>query len=476
MPDGGLWLRSPESQRADFQALCALDPVYFAQEVLGVKLWSKQRAILRSVRDNPRTAVKSCHASGKSFVSAVAVCWFLACHPHCIVATTAPTYRQVEKVLWAEVRVLWKRAIERGFPMPGRIYGTEIRIDDKWTAFGFSTDNPDRFQGLHAPYILVVLDEASGIPPEMWAGVEGVLSGGHARLLSIGNPTDPAAMFASEYASLPGSARFTISAFDTPNLKAGKTLVPGLVTPEWVEDKRKRWGEKSPLWQSRVLGNFPSQGVDTLIPLGWIEAAQNRWHETPDGDTSELGADVARFGDDESVMAHRRGDKVRIVFEANGIDTMDYAGRIIRMGKELCCSALKVDIIGIGAGVVDRIREEQRKDATIPPVFAMNVSTGPRDQEQFLNAKAEWFWDLRERFREGRIALDPEDADTAHELSVLKYRFSGSRTVIEPKEETKKRLGRSPDRADAVMLAFAKPFTSEVPIVGAVPIAMPVLG
>lgn len=470
MPDGSLWLRTPTDHRAAFQAACRTDPVFFAKEVLGISLWSRQREILRSVRDNPRTAVKSCHASGKSYVSAVAVCWFLACHEGSEVATTAPTYRQVEKVLWAEVRILWKRAIARGFPLPGRLYATEIKIADKWTAFGFSTDDPDRFQGLHAPFILVVLDEASGIKPEMWAGIEGVLSGGHARLLSIGNPTDPTSQFAAEYASLPLRARFTISAFDTPNLKAGRTIVPGLISPEWVEARRKGWGEQSPLYQSRVLGNFPTQSIDTLIPLAWIEQAQQRWHDTADEGPVELGVDVARFGDDDTVFALRKGIRVRIALEANGIDEMDTAGRAMRMAKDEGVTSLKVDATGgYGTGVVDRIKEDGMQ------VHGMNSSNGSRDPDQFYNIRAEWFWDLRERFRDGRIALDPDDTDTAHELSVLKYKFKGSRIVIESKEDLKKRLGKSPDRADAVMLAFAKPLSGgAAPIVGAVPIAMPV--
>lgn len=467
-PADDRWLQQPQISRADFQALCQMDPVFFAREVLGVSLWSRQREIIRSVRDNPRTAVKSCHGSGKSFVSAVTLAWFLWCHPNSIVATTAPTYRQVEKVLWAEVRQLYRAARRRGFPLPGRLLGAEVKLDDKWFAFGFSTDDPDRFQGLHADYILVILDEASGIHPDLWGGIEGVLAGGHARLLSIGNPTDPTSQFAREYASLPAGAKFTISAFDTPNLKAGRSIYRGLIQPDWVEDKRRRWGERSPLWQARVLGDFPDQGTDTLFPLAWIERAQRRWADAERGEKG-LGCDIARFGDDETVFVERDGERAHVLFCGSGLDTMDTAGRIMAEARRLDVVP-QVDVIGIGAGVVDRIREAGMDCA------AMNASERAADAEKFVNARAEWFWTLRERFEEGRIAIDPDDTELANELSQIKYKFSAGRIQVEGKDEMKKRGLASPNRADALMLAFARRAPGlAAPVVLPVPIVMPAI-
>ena len=486
--DSAAWNARPEVDRVDFQASCALDPVFHAKYVLGINPWSRQREILRSVRDNPRTAVKSCHASGKSFVAGLAAHWFLQTKPNSIVATTAPTFRQVEKVLWGELRGMQKRALNSGIPVEGRLLGgTEIRIDDKWYAFGFSTDDPDRFQGLHAEWILVILDEASGIQSDLWPGIEGVLSGGQSRLLAIGNPTDPTCEFAREYASLPANARFTISAFDTPNLKAGRTLIPGLVTAEWVADKKKRWGESSPLYLSRVLGQFPPAAPDSLIQLAWIERAQQRWLEDVEAEQKArevaeelgvevppprgpqgLGCDIAWEGDDFTVFARRRGRRVAVIFEANGLDTMDTAGRIVALAKETGLEP-NIDTIGIGAGVYGRVRE-----AGIV-AHPMNAAESALDDEKFANRRAEWLWELREAFEEDRIALDPEDTELVLELLAIKYKYSAGRILIEPKAEIKKRIGKSPDRADAIVLAWVKPVArgAFAPTVTATALPMP---
>ncbi|MFO7325985.1 MAG: hypothetical protein DIU62_009735, partial [Pseudomonadota bacterium] len=248
------------------------DPVWWVREILGDEPWEKQVEILEAVRDYKRTAVASCHAAGKSWIAARVALWFLYSHPYSIVATTAPSFRQVKRVLWQEIRRAHRRA---RVPLGGRLLQTELQIDDKWYAFGFSTRDPDRFQGLHEGHVLVIVDEAAGVSPEIWTAIEGVLTGAHTRLLAIGNPTEPSGPFYELFRE-PGVAKIHISAFDTPNVQAGRILIPGLVDREWVEDKKRRWGESSPMYQSRVLGRFPESGKDTLIPLSWVQAAQER--------------------------------------------------------------------------------------------------------------------------------------------------------------------------------------------------------
>lgn len=431
------------------------DPAVFSEIVLGVRPWAMQRQIMRAVARYPRVAVKSCHASGKSFVSALLAVWWLTTRRNSILVTTAPTFRQVEKVLWAEI----KRAV-RGAKMalPGRLLGpAEWKIDDKWFGMGVSTDDPDAFQGIHADSVLCILDEASGVKGHTWVGADAILSGGDCRLLSIGNPTDPTGDFATEFMSLPPEARFTISAFDTPNLKAGRTVIRGLVEPAWVEDKKKRWGEGSSLYAARVLGEFPKVGKDALIPLPLIEAAQNRgYEEVPNGSPVELGVDVARFGDDETVFCLRRGNRAKIIDTATDEDTVATAGRAARIKADYGVTRIKVDVIGVGAGVVDTLTAQGH------PVIGMNAAWAARDSERFANIRAEWYWALRERFEAGEIAIDPHDHDLAIQLSKLKFKYDArGRIQIERKEDIKQREGWSPDRADALMLAFAH--TVEVP-------------
>lgn len=472
----------PEDDLKEIFGACQSDPVFFFRQMLRADPWEKQQEILRALSIHRRVAVRSCHASGKSWLAAGAALWFLQSFPDdTIVATTAPTFRQVEKVIWPEIKAHLSRAAAAGVRFPGRVLETEIKIGDKWFAFGVATNDPNRLQGLHAKHVLIIVDEASGISPEMWEAIEANLSGGAAHLLMIGNPTDPTSQFAREFTLLPPGAKFAISAFDTPNLRAGRIVVPGLISPEWVEDKKRRWGESSPMYVARVLGNFPPAAPDALIPLSWIERAHLLWEQLareeearraagePEPETrAELGCDIARQGDDFSVFAVKRGRRVAVQFSANGLDTMDTAGRIMALARELGC-APKVDVIGIGAGVVDRIREGGMQ------CHEMNVAEAAMDDERFVNLRSEWFWQLREAFEEGRIALDPNDVETAHELSALRYRFTAGRIRLEPKDEMKKRLGHSPDRADAVMLAWATPPERGplAAVVGAVAVGMP---
>lgn len=421
------------------------DPVFFVRQVLGGDPWEKQEEILEAVRDHRRVAVRACHGVGKTKVAAWVALWFLYCHKNSKVITTAPTWHQVENLLWREIHAA--HAASR-IPLGGKVLQTQIELDKQWFALGLSTDKPERFQGFHAEDILLIVDEASGVEQYIFDAAEGFLTSIGAKLLLIGNPTQLSGEFYNAFRS-PLYHKIHISAFDSPNLKAGKIVRPYLVTPEWVEDKRLKWGETSPLWYSRVLGEFPEQGDDTLIPLAWIEAAQQRWFTEQDGGPVELGVDVARYGSDSTVIVVRRGSKASVVAQIYGQDTMKVTGKVIDALRQTGASIVKVDEIGIGAGVVDRLREQRY------PVQGMNTSEAAYDKERFANKRAEWYWGLRERFQSGDIAIPPDD-ELASQLASLKYKFdSRGRIQIESKEDMRKRGLPSPDKADALMLAFA---------------------
>jgi phage terminase large subunit len=438
-----------------------IDPVWWIQEVLGSKPWEIQARIVEAVRDHKETAVASCHASGKSWIAARCGLWYLQTHPYSIIATTAPTFRQVRNIIWQEIRRAFKSS---RYPLKGELLQTELRIDDGWFAFGFATDDPDKFQGLHSVegHVLVIVDEAAGVSPEIWTAIDGILTSKDSRLLAIGNPTGTETFY--QMFKRPGVAKIHISAFDTPNVQAGQTVVPGLVTRDWVEDKQQKWGLESPLYVSRVLGQFPESSTDALIRLSWIEAAQRR--ELPPAEPYILGVDVARQGQDESVIVLRRGPVARIHVATHQEDTMQTAGRIVRVLAETRAAEARIDAVGLGAGVYDRLAEQ------CLPVVEMQSGQAPLDSERFLNARAEWYWGLRERFEQGDIDLD-EDEELAAQLANLKFKFTSRGQIqIESKEDMKKRGLRSPDRADALMLAFAsldsfeKIIISEHPITG----------
>jgi phage terminase large subunit len=447
------------------------DPVWFVREVLQAEPWSKQVEILESIRDHPRTAVRSCHGVGKSFTAGQAILWFLFSLPS-IVLSTAPTWRQVEKLVWKEVRASYARA---KIPLGGTLLPASPELHvvrDQWYATGLSTNDPDRFQGYHEKHILVIVDEAAGVPEPIHEAIEGVLTSEHARLLLLGNPTAIGGTFHKAFTT-PGWRTIHVGAFDTPNFTAfgiteediadgswkqkitGELPNPKLITPNWVADKYRSWGPDSPAYQARVMGNFPTSGDDTLIPLAWIEAAMARWEDEPEGEPVEIGADIARFGSDKTVFAPRRGHKVLPLTKYSKQDTMETAGQLVIAHRETLATSIKVDVIGIGAGVYDRAKELKL------PVSAINVAESAQEPERFLNLRSELWWNLRElldpnpAMNPNPVALPPDDELLA-DLSSVKYRIdSRGRIVVEPKEETKKRLGRSPDRADAVILAFA---------------------
>ncbi len=448
---------------------CREDPVWFVEHILGNAPWEKQKEILRAVRDHKSVAVASCHAAGKSWISARAVLWFVFCHRLSRAVTTAPTFDQVRDILWQEIRQAHGSA---RLPLGGKMLETRLDLGPNWFATGRSTNDANRFQGAHSSRgaIFVVADEAAGIEPDIWVGIDGILTSQDAHLLAIGNPTESSGEF-FEMFKRPGVVKIHISAFDTPNFTAfGITLddirrgswkakitgdlpAPYLITPEWVADKWLKWcggseaGEDNPLWVSRVLGKFPTKANDTLIPLSWIEAAQMR--KLPDGEPVVLGCDIARHGADETVIVLRRGPVAKVHRTTRQEDTMQTTGRIISALEETQATEARIDADGLGAGVYDRLNEQGK------PAIEMRSGFAATDPEHFLNARAEWFWGLRERFEVGDIAIDG-DEDLAAQLSSIKYKFTSRGQIqIESKEEMKRRGLHSPDRADALMLAFA---------------------
>lgn len=445
------------------------DPPWFFTNVLGADPWWKQIEIAEAVRDNRRTSVASCHSGGKSWIAARVVLWFLYCHYPSIVITTAPTDRQVRGILWKEIRYAYNNALTA---LGGRLLTQRLDLADDWFAWGFTAPeyDPDRFQGFHEKNVLVVVDEASGISEEIHDAIEAILASGNARKLEIGNPTDPASGFAGSFRK-PGVKKLRISAFDTPNFTTfgitqrdiargtwtkkirGRSLPdPELVTPQWVADLYRDRGPKNPYYVSRVLAEFPEEGTDTLIPLAWIEAAQARELEPDPTDPSELGTDVARYGDDESVTYHRHGPVLRLVHAAFKQGTMTTTGHVIQALESTGASIAKVDVVGIGAGVVDRLIELEKPCAEMSP-----GSTSVADKKRFANLRAEWYWNLRELAERGDLDLDPDDEELAAQLSSIRWKpDSAGRVTIEKKEDMKKRGLKSPDRADAAVIAFGQ--------------------
>lgn len=433
------------------------DPVGWARDRQGVHLWSKQREIARSVVIERRTAVKSCHDAGKSFLAATLAQWWIDVHPpgEAFVASTAPTYQQVHAILWEEIRAGMRRATNASTPLPGRVLQSdEWKLDDG-TLVGYGRKPADTdehgFQGIHRRYVLVIIDEACGVPEQLWTAAEAITTNTDCRILAIGNPDDPNTEFGKICKPGSGWNVTRINGLETPNFTdepVPDRLRPLLLSPEWVEDKRRRWGEKSPRYIAKCLGDFPEIGEDTLISPRWIEAAQVR--ELAPGPHSVLGVDVARFGADETIFALARGPVVRIVAEHAKLRTTETTGHVINTKREHRADEIRVDGVGVGSGVVDELLEAGHD------VVDMQSGAAAIDNEHFANARAEWWWGLRQRFEQGDIDIDPDDDELAAQLGAIKYKYTArGQVLIESKDDMRKRGLPSPDRADAVMLAKA---------------------
>lgn len=416
------------------------DPLFFIQEILGVPyITPDQKRVIESFVACRRTAAPAGHAVGKTFLAALLLLLFLYGWPGSKVITTAPGGRQVEGLIWREVARLHEQA---RYPLGGQLDRTRLELAPEWFAMGLSTNESTRFQGWHAPRIAVIFDEATGVDPAIWEASEGVAVGPNDRFLAIGNPTDPTSEFKRKCDSELWNV-VELSSENHPNVIEGRTVVPGAVTREWVEERLLEYGGRdTPLYRARVLGRWPEQGDDTLIPLSLVEAAQARWVE-PKGIAIATGTDVARFGTDETVtFALHDGGNVSKPMVRHGQDLMATVGMI----SSFKAKRNGIDDTGLGGGATDRLRELKI------PVTPYNFGSNANDEERFVNVRGELWWNTREALRAARLALPPDNR-LAADLTNARYTWdSNGRIKMEPKPDAKKRLGRSPDRGDALVI------------------------
>lgn len=446
------------------------DPVGFVTNVLHEHAWSKQCEVLESVRDNRHTAVHSCHGVGKSFIAARTAAWWLSVHPpeEAFVVTSAPSFSQVRAILWREIG----RAHRKG-KLPGRVnqtewwmgrgaehYGTPM-AGEEMVAFGRkpADTDPTAFQGIHALHVLVILDEACGIPKELWDAVETLVTNDNCRVLAIGNPDDAGSEFAKKCA--PGSSWNVvhISAFDSPNF-TGEPIpayLPNLlVTPGWVQERKDEWGEDSPLYMSKVSGQFPEDATDGVVPWSFVTRCRADGQEwSPDQLLPvELGLDVGGGGD-WTVIRERRGVIAGRTYRALTKESTDAVGLAMRAIAETGATKIKVDVIGIGWGVAGSLKELGRSGRHRATVVDVNVSQESSDKNLYPKLRDEIWWAARMRSEAGLWDLSAVDDATISQLIEPTYKLDSlGRIKIEPKDETIKRLGHSPDDADALNLAF----------------------
>lgn len=382
---------------------------------------------------------------GKDWLAARAALWFHCTHFPSIVVTTGPTDRQVRKVVWGEIHAAHRQAarVNPEYPIGGDLLDTMLKSrDPHHYMIGYTANVPEAFQGFHAENVMVVVTEAQGIAPAMWPGIESLLTAPNSKLLLIGNATyEPDSEFYQAFTSKAHLyTTFTLDSESSPHC-----------SPEYVREMREIHGVDSPMYLARVKGIFPTDIADTLIPLGWIDRARARWLDIePRMGGITLGVDVARFGTDLTVFYLGDGLRYRCIHAVQGQDLMQTCGAVVVAMREhhIPAENVRIDDTGVGGGVTDRLKELGHK------VTAINFGAGASREEDYANARAELFFTLKERFRLGDIALDPTDQKLLRDLSVLRYKqTSRGQMQMEAKAEAKRKLGYSPDRADALALA-----------------------
>ena len=419
------------------------DPVAFVREVLGAEPEPDQTEILGACVTDPRIAWRAAHGVGKTALLAWVLLWWLLTRPFSRVLILAPAYeRQIGRYLLPEVRK-WVRRAPEPLPLVVRANSVEVRGHERdWFAVGVQASCADLIEGAHAESLAVLCDEAKAIDADVVAALHGAMTdvGGDRLYVLASVPGGPSGPFSDTFRKGGKLWRlFHTSAEDS-----------NLVSPTWVQERAEEWGEGSPLYCARVLGNFPEEDEGVLFRLSDLEAAVERELEGVEDAGLSFGVDVARFGSDSSALAVWRGSELLSVECRRQLDTMAVGAWIASEINRHNPVRVAIDEIGIGSGVLDRLRQLGHH------VEGVNVGAGAHQSELFLNRRAELFWQLRSAIEKGEVKL-PDDAALLAELSAFRFEYTARGQIkLEPKDETRKRVGRSPDRCDAAVLGFTR--------------------
>lgn len=438
-------------------------PCLFAQEALGADPTEQQWDASRKLVERRRVSIRSGHGTGKSTFMAWCVLWFLACYFPAKVPATAPTSHQLEDVLWAEIakwhRVLKERLAFLGLQFEwsaGAYRAVEAPNESFAVARTSRPEKPEALQGFHADNILFLIDEASGVADNVFEVAEGALSTEGAFVVMAANPTRQNGYFFDSHHKMRANwAALHWSGVDSPR-----------VSRDYIENMRKKYGERSPVYKVRVLGEFVT-APDGVIALDLCESAKVRDVAPIPSAPVVWGVDVARFGDDSTALAKRKGNvQLEPIEEWWGKDTMQTAGLIKAEWDATPYNqrpvAINIDVIGIGAGVVDRLRELDLPAVGVNVAEAEAIDDGTeydskgKPVRQFNRLRDQLWWKGRE-WLEAKDCKLCEDDETIAELTTPTYSIlSNGRIKVEGKDELKKRGVKSPNRADAWLNTFAE--------------------
>ena len=434
---------------ATVEAIAALraDPALFVETVLQATPQKWQREALDAIATNDRVAIKSGHGVGKTAFESWVVLWWLMTHYPCKVAVTANSAHQLSDVLWTEID-RWARNMPQAFKDLLEFKSDKISLKGATDSFAVARtsrrENPESLAGFHSPHMLFVVEEASGVPNVIFETASGALSTPGAKIIMCGNPTRSDGYFYDAFHSDREKWHCI-----TVSCEEGE-----YVDPKFIAEMADKYGAESNVFKVRVLGEFPTQSDDVLLPLHLIEDAVTRDVEAGPTTPVVWGLDVARFGGDRSALAKRQGNVlVEPIKTWQNKDLMELAGIVLSEYDAVPYSmrpqAIYIDAIGLGAGLADRLRELDM------PAVAVSVSETASLKDRFNRLRDELFWSCREWF-EARDCHIPDDGTLMAELSGIRYKYlSTGKLKVESKDEMKRRGQRSPDVADAFVLTFA---------------------
>ena len=425
-------------------------PRKFVEQGLNVKPEKWQIKAMEAIRDNDRVAIKSGHGVGKSALLAWTILWWLLTRHPAKIACTAPTSHQLDDVLWGEVSK-WSRQLPEGLKSLISVTSEKVFLNaDPRQSFAVARtarkEKPEAFQGFHSDNMLFIADEASGVEPIIFEVAEGVMTEEGAKTLLTGNPTRTSGVFYDCFHKM----REYWKCLSVPCKESTR------VKPLYYEQMEKKYGIDSNVYRVRVLGDFPRDDDDSVIPLSAVEASIGRDVQVPDSEPVVWGLDVARFGSDKTALAIRKGRiLVGKIDKWQGKDLMQTCGIIFnkyekaKKFKPECPKEILVDSIGIGAGVVDRLREMGL------PARGVNVAEAASIDTMYNRLRDELWFQVRDWFLSQEVAIE-DDEELIAELTTVKYAYTNlGKLKVEAKDEMKKRGLHSPDLADAVCLSFA---------------------
>lgn len=459
------------------------DPVGWLRDKLGEECWSKQREIMESVRDNRRTAVRSSHGVGKTHIASRIAAWWLDSHPpgEAFLATSAPGAAQVKAILWRYIG----QAHRKG-NLIGRVNQTEWLIGKEPIGFGRKPADPaegggdttvDAFHGIHAKYVLVILDEAGGIPGPLWTAAKSFMTGKHNRLLAIGNPDDPTTEFERACRDGSGFNVIGISTFDTPNFTGEPVsleLAEQLPDEVWLNEYRLDYGEGSAVWTAKVLGLFPKNASDAVVPYSWAVECKKLGLERDPRRIVSLGVDVGG-GIDETVITPLQGRVFLPQRASRSDDPEETAGEIVEAIRDYRAQVtapvngikvrVNIEADGLGWGIAGLVSAAMTTlgwtDVQVNPV---KVGAGASDPEKYNNLRSELYWMARQYcYRKTYDMSQLDDNDKCiNELTTPKWKKTSTGLIeVESRESIIKRLKHSPDRASSLILAPYVPPESE---------------